>query len=87
MAIPWVPIPEGTRVRVKQVANLPQDDAVLGKAGTVIAVSEYQTQSVGVTLDGAPDSVRYFVPEELEITAEAALPPEREAAKLRRALP
>ena len=87
MAIPWVPIPEGTRVRVKQVANLPQDDAVRGKTGTVVATSEYQTQSVGVALDGASDSVRYFAPAELEVTAEEALPPEREAAKLRRALP
>ena len=42
------------------------------------------TESVGVVLDGT-DEVRYFAPEELEITAAEALPPDREAAKQRRA--
>jgi len=86
MAIPWVPIPEGTRVRVRQIPNFPQDASVLNRAGTVVHASEYQPQLVGVALDGAVE-VRYFAPEELEITAEPALPPEREAAKQRRALP
>lgn len=86
MAIPWIPIPEGTRIRVKQLANFPQDPAVLGRAGTVVMASEYQPQLVGVALDGGTE-VRYFAPEELEITKEPALPPEREAAKQRRALP
>jgi len=86
MAIPWVPVPEGARVRVQQAVPFPQDPAVLGRTGTVVAASEYQTQSVGVALDGA-DEVRYFAPEELEVTSAPALPPEREAAKQRRALP
>ncbi len=86
MAIPWVPVPEGTRIRVIQYAALPQDPDVLGRAGTVVIASEYNEQGVGVALDGTAE-VRYFNPNELEITAEPALPPDREAAKLRRALP
>ncbi|MGQ0813799.1 MAG: hypothetical protein ACT4O1_04980 [Gemmatimonadota bacterium] len=86
MAISWVPVPECTRVRVKQAAAFPQDPAVLGRAGTVVFTSEYNTQSVGVVLDGEVEP-RYFAPRELEITNEPALPPEREAAKQRRALP
>ena len=86
MAIPWVAVPDGTRVRVIQSAEFPQDPAVLGRTGTVIITSEYHTQSVGVMLDGEVEP-RYFAPRELEITHEPALPPEREAAKLRRSLP
>ena len=86
MAIPWVPIAEGTRVRVKQTLAFPQDAAVMGKAGTVVSASEYRPQGVGVMVDGLSE-VRYFAPEELEVTAQPALAPEREAAKQRRALP
>jgi hypothetical protein len=86
MAIQWAPISEGTRVRVRQTAAFPQDPAVIGRSGTVISASEYQTQSVGVALDDSTE-VRHFNPAELEVTAEPALPPDREAAKLRRALP
>jgi hypothetical protein len=86
MAIPWVPIPEGTRIRVRQNANFPQEHAILGRAGTVVFASEYAPHIVGIALDGAAD-LRYFAPEELEVTNEAALPAEREAAKQRRALP
>lgn len=86
MAIPWVPIPEGSRVRIKQFANFPQDRSVLGQTGTVVNASEYQPQLVGVTLDGMTE-VRHFAPEELEIVAEPALPPDRESAKQRRSLP
>jgi hypothetical protein len=85
MAIPWAPIPEGTRVKIKQ-SNFPQDPTLLGKTGTVVAASEYQTQMLGVALDNSTE-VRYFTPQELEITALAALPPDREAAKQRRSLP
>ena len=86
MAIPWPPVPEGSRVRIKQAPAFPQDAAVLGKTGTVVVSSEYETQLVGVALDGAVEP-RYFAPGELEVISEPALPPEREAAKLRRALP
>lgn len=86
MAIPWIPIPEGTRIRVRQNAHFPQEPALLGRSGTVVFASEYQPHIVGIALDGSPD-LRYFAPEELEITQEPALPPEREAAKQRRALP
>jgi hypothetical protein len=86
MAIPWVPIPEGSRVRIRQTQNFPQDPALLGKSGTVMAASEYDPQTVGVTLDATAE-VRYFAPEELEITMEPVLPPDREAAKQRRSLP
>jgi hypothetical protein len=85
MAIPWAPIPEGTRVKIKQ-STLPQDPMLLGRTGVVVAASEYQTQNVGVALDESTE-VRYFTPNELEITGMAALPPDREAAKQRRSLP
>ena len=85
MAIPWIPIPEGTRVRIKR-SIFPQDPALIGRTGTVVAASEYQVQNIGVALDGGAE-VRYFNPTELEVTQQPALPPEREAAKQRRALP
>jgi hypothetical protein len=85
MAIPWAPIPEGTRVKIKQ-SFFPQDPTLLGRTGVVVAASEYQTQNVGVALDDSTD-VRYFNPSELEVTTMAALPPDREAAKQRRSLP
>ena len=85
MAIPWAPIPEGTRVKIKQ-GTFPQDPTLLGRTGIVVAASEYQTQNVGVSLDESME-VRYFTPEELEITTMPALPPDREAAKQRRSLP
>lgn len=86
MAIPWVPVPEGTRVRIRQMLELPQERAVLGQSGTVVSASEYRPEHVGVILDGEVEP-RYFSPRELEVTREPALPPEREAAKQRRALP
>jgi hypothetical protein len=51
-----------------------------------VSVSEYQPQSLGVVLDGTTN-VHYFAPQELEIISEPVLPPERESAKQRRALP
>lgn len=86
MAIPWVAVPDGTRVRIIQAPAFPQDPAVLGRTGAVVITSEYHTQSLGVVLDGETEP-RYFAPRELEITNEPALPPEREEAKLRRSLP
>ena len=85
MAIPWAPIPEGTRVKVRQ-SNFPQDATLLGKTGIVVAASEYQTQNVGVALDDSTD-VLYVTPGELEAVTTPALPPDREAAKQRRSLP
>ena len=85
MAIPYPRIAEGIRVRVVQGA-LPQDPSLLGRMGTVIVASEYTSQSLGVVLDGE-NAPRYFTPEELEVRDQPALPPEREAAKLRRSLP
>lgn len=86
MAIQWVAVPDGTRVRIIQAAEFPQDPAVLGRSGTVVITSEYHAQSLGVVLDGETEP-RYFAPRELEVTHEPALPPEREAAKQRRSLP
>lgn len=86
MAIPWVAVPDGTRVRIIQSAQFPQDPALLGRSGTVVITSEYHTQSLGVVLDGEQEP-RYFSPQEIEVTHEPALPPEREEAKQRRALP
>lgn len=85
MAIPVAPLPEGTRVRVVQ-GPFPQDPAILGRHGTVIVASEYQTQSVGVVLDDE-SAPRFFTRGELEVEEAPKLPPEREVAKLRRALP
>lgn len=85
MSIPVVIAPQGTRVRVRR-AQIPQDPRVTGRTGTVVSASEYRVEAVGVALDGDPE-VHYFLPAELEITEERALPPEREQAKQRRALP
>jgi wyosine [tRNA(Phe)-imidazoG37] synthetase (radical SAM superfamily) len=78
-------IPEGTRVKVKR-GRVPQDPALTGRAGTVVIASEYRPQAIAIALDGEP-MIRYFMPDELEVTRELPLPPEREAAKLRSALP
>lgn len=85
MAIRMPVLPEGTRVQVRRGA-LPQDPAVTGRAGVVTVATEYRDQALGVVLDGE-SAVRWFTPGELEVTAEVALPPEREEAKSRRALP
>ena len=85
MAIPIAPLPEGTRVKVKR-GTVPQDPALIGRSGTVIAVSEYSPQSIGVVLDGE-SAARYFLRAELEVGAPESLPPERQAAKKRPALP
>lgn len=85
MAIPMAILPEGTRVRVRRGA-LPQDPALLGRTGTVVAASEYRDNAVGVVLDGE-QAERWFMPGELEVVTEVALPPERESAKRRPALP
>jgi hypothetical protein len=85
MAIPIPPLPEGTRVKVIR-GSVPQDPAVLGRSGTVIAASEYYPQSVGVVLDGE-SAPRYFLRAELEKLEPEQLPPERQAAKKRPALP
>lgn len=85
MAIPWISVPEGSRVKIKQ-SVFPQDRTLIGRTGIVVAASEYQTQSIGVAIDDSTD-VRYFNPAELEVTTQPALPPDREAAKQRRSLP
>lgn len=85
MSIPVVIAPQGTRVRIRR-AQIPQDARTTGRTGTVISTSEYRVEAVGVALDGDPE-IHYFLPAELEIIEERALPPEREQAKLRRALP
>ena len=85
MAIPYAALPEGTHVKIVQ-GQFPQDRALMGESGTVIAASEYQPERIGVVLDS--ESVpRFFALSELQVTSEPALPPEREAAKTRRALP
>lgn len=78
-------IPEGTRVKVKRW-RVPQDPAITGRSGTVVIASEYCPQSIAVLMDGQ-QTIRYFMPDELEVTAQLPLPPEREEAKQRRALP
>ncbi len=85
MAVPIVSVPEGMRVRIRR-AGVPQDPSLTGRTGTVVSASEYRTESLGVVLDGDPE-VRYFMPVELELIQERVLPPERELAKTRPALP
>jgi hypothetical protein len=85
MAIRIPLLPEGTRVQIRR-ADVPQDPTVTGRTGVVVAASEYMAHELGVVLDGE-QTVRYFTPSELEATALPPLPPEREAAKRRPALP
>jgi hypothetical protein len=59
---------------------------VTGRTGVVVSASEYQPESLGVVLDGDRE-IRFFMPSELAVVEQPALPPEREQAKLRRALP
>lgn len=86
MAIRTAAVPEGTRVRVRQ-GRAPQDPGLTGRTGTVVQASEYRNHLVGVALDGDA-GIRGFAPDELEVTAAMPLlPPERERAKAKRALP
>ena len=78
-------IQEGARVRVRR-ADAPIDPAAVGRTGIVVDASEYRPYSYGVQLDG-DDAARMFAPAELEILAQDKLPPERQQAKQRRALP
>lgn len=85
MAISIPLIPEGTRVKVKR-GRIPQDPALTGRNGTVVIANEYRPQAIAVALDG-DQNVRYFMPDELEVTKELPLPPERVQARLRNPLP
>lgn len=85
MAVVGALIPEGTRVRIRR-GGLPLDPTAIGRTGTVVEASEYQAHRYGVLLDGDQEA-RFFAPAELEVIDTPALPPEREEAKRRRALP
>jgi hypothetical protein len=85
MAISIALIPLGSRVRVKR-GVLPTDPALVGRTGTVVEATEYQPNMYGVVLDGEKET-RMFSPTELEVVEAEALPPERQEAKQRRALP
>lgn len=85
MSIPIAVLPEGTRVKVRR-ASLPQDPAIVGRTGVVVIATEYRDEALGVVLDGE-SSTRYFTPGELEVVDRPSLPPERESAKAKRALP
>jgi len=85
MAIEMAPLPQGTRVRVRQ-SDLPIDEALIGRMGVVMVASDYSAERLGVLLDGESE-IRMFVPAELEVVTELPAPPERESAKRRPALP
>jgi hypothetical protein len=85
MAIETARLAEGTRVRVRQ-AFLPLEPGVVGRSGTVIVASDYDSRRLAIALDGE-DRLRVFMPEELEVIQELPLAPERQSAKLRPALP
>jgi len=78
-------IPEGTRVRIRR-GRFPLDPAAVGRLGTVVESSEYRANCYGVALDGERD-IRFFATDEVEVVEAPALPPDREAARQRRALP
>jgi len=78
-------IPEGTRVRIRR-GKLPLDPAAIGRYGTVVESSEYRPHCYGVALDGERE-IRIFAADEVEVVDAPALPPDREAARQRRALP
>ena len=86
MAIPFAPLPQGTRVKVKH-GGRPLDGSIIGRTGIVVESSDYQPDRLGVVLDGESQP-RMFGPGELEVTeAVPLLPPDREAPKRLRALP
>lgn len=85
MTIPIAVIPLGARVRVKR-GQLPSDPALLGRTGTVVEASEYTPARYGVALEGEAQ-VRVFALDELEVEQYEAIPPERQQARLKRALP
>jgi hypothetical protein len=85
MSIRMARLPEGTRVRVRG-AHLPLEPGTRGRTGTVVEASDRESERLGVALDGE-ESVRLFMPAELEVVEHVPLPPEREAAKSRPALP
>jgi len=85
MAVIGALVPEGTRVRIRRGA-LPLDPNLVGRTGILVDASEYHAHCYGVLLDHEAE-VRYFAADELEPLEERALPPEREAARRRPALP
>jgi hypothetical protein len=85
MAIPFAPLPAGTRVKI-QSGNRPHDPTLVGRTGIVTESTDYRADRLGVVLDGE-SQVRMFAPGELDVTDVVPLPPEREAAKRLRALP
>jgi hypothetical protein len=86
MAIPFSPLPAGTRVQVRR-GERPLDGSLIGRTGIVVESTDYRPDRLGVVLDGESQP-RMFGPGELEVTtAVPLLPPEREAAKRLRALP
>ena len=78
-------LPMGARVQVRR-GPYPLEAGLEGRSGVVTDASEYRPHRYGVLLDGE-QATRYFRPEELSVTEAPALPPEREDAKRRRALP
>lgn len=85
MTVPIARLPEGTRIRVRR-GPVPQDPAITGRTGVVAAATEYRNKALGVVLDGE-SAVRWFIPGELEVIKSVPMPPERELAKTKRALP
>ncbi len=85
MAIPFAPLPAGTRVQVRR-GTRPIDPVMIGRTGIVVESDHYRPDRLGVVLDGE-GKVRVFAPGELEVTRAVPLPPEVQAAWRLRALP
>ncbi len=64
MTVPAAVHPQGSRVRVRR-GRLPMDPTLVGRAGTVVELSDYRWNRSGVVLDGE-DTVREFKDDELE---------------------
>lgn len=64
MTLPTAVHPQGSRVRIRR-GRLPMDPGLVGRAGTVVELSDYRWNRYGVVLDGE-DTVRDFKDDEVE---------------------
>ena len=79
-------LPHGTRVEVRR-GQFPSDPSLVGREGVVVEHSPYFPHRINVSLDGDPE-IRTFAPDEIAlVSAPAALPKDKAAAKKRLARP
>lgn len=79
-------LPRGTRVKIRR-GRFPTDPALVGHEGLVVEHSPYYPHKIEVSLDGDP-MIHTFAPDEVDVvSAPAALPSDKAAAKKRLARP